>query len=280
VAHLEEYVEADRAAVESFLRHPDGLHLYLLSRLEPPLRGIGFVFRREDRIEGFAWIGTGQNLVLAGEDDEFLRAVADLAAEHERSWLMGVGPWGATTDFLGRYLPKGTRTPRLDRSQGFYVQKPDTLPPLREPTLAAATPADREEVTGAAARMSAEDFEIDLWRIDRDAVRRGVTRRIREGRTWVCRRDGHLAFKVDVELSPPHGGQVEGVYTEESLRGHGIASRCMAELGHRLLDDLPMLTLHVSTANTPALRAYENAGYRRAAELRLAIFPHPRRGVR
>ena len=193
---------------------------------------------------------------------------------------MVVGPWGPVSDFMARYLPRGTRKPRLDRPQGFYVQNPDSVAALHEPDLVRAASSDRDAVTGAAARMSAEDFEIDLWRIDREAVRKGVSRRVEEGRTWICRANGVLAFKVDLEPCPPHGAQVEGVFTTEALRGHGIASRCMAELGHRMLSELPMLTLHVSSVNTAACRAYENAGYRRVAELRLAIFPHSRRPVR
>ena len=70
----------------------------------------------------------------------------------------------------------------------------------------------------------------------------------------------------------PPGAQVEGVFTAEDRRGQGIASRCMAELGRRLLAEVPLVTLHASERNTAALRAYERAGYRQVDRLRLVIF--------
>ncbi len=262
----------DQAAAEALLAEPPGVHLYLRSRLGRPGTGRAFSFRRGPRIGGAAWFGSGRNLVLAGEDPAFLDALAHLARERERGWIMVLGPHDPVSGFLERYLRLTERRPRLDRRQVYYLQRAETLPPLREERLRKARESDLSELAAAAARMSAEDFEIDPWRIDRTAVRRGVQAKIREGRAYVYREEGRLAFKLDLAIREPYGGQVEGVYTVEDRRGRGIATRCMAELGHRQLRELPCLGLHVAEKNTPARRAYERAGYRPVADLRLAIF--------
>ena len=272
MANLTAFTEADRGEVMAFLAHPDGLHVYLQSRLDGQ-EGEAFVWRDRGRVEGLAWFGPGRNFVIAGDAAGLAGALAPLARERERSWVMVVGPHGVTSDFLFRFHRLGGRRPRLDRAQTFCVQRRETLPPLREPGLLAATEGDLPELSAAAARMSAEDFEIDPFRIDREAVRRAMAAKVRTGRAFLCREEGRLVFKVDMAVVHPAGGQVEGVFTAEDSRGRGIATRAMAELGHRFLEELPLLTLHVNSRNAPALRAYQKAGYVPVADLRLAIFP-------
>jgi ribosomal protein S18 acetylase RimI-like enzyme len=271
VENLTPYRAADRADVERFLAEPPRIQLYLLSRLTTG-RGEGHVFRRGGRVRGFAWFGRGRNLAFAGDSPAFLTALAELAANREMSWVMMVASHGPATDFLAGYLPRTRRKARLDRAQAFYALTAADRTGLREPRLRPATEADVDLLVPAAARMSGEDFEIDAWRIDREAVRHSMATKVREGRAFLLEEDGRLLFKVDLAVRHPEGAQIEGVFTPEECRGRGIASRCMAEVGRRLLADVPEVNLHVSAENAPAIRAYEKAGFRRKAELRLVIF--------
>jgi ribosomal protein S18 acetylase RimI-like enzyme len=268
------YDPGDRDAVDAFLAEPPHLHIYLRSRFDDPDAGRGFVYREGGGITGFALFGSGQNLVLAGDRPGFLAELSKLAVRLERTWVMVLGPFAATTLFMDHYAEGGRRKPRLDRAQAFCVQTRETLPDVREPDLRLAETGDLEDLTVASARMSAEDFEIDPWKIDRTIVRRRMEAKVADGRSFVLRRDGYLAFKADLAVRVAEGAQIEGVFTAEDLRGQGIASRGMAEIGHRVLEELPVLTLHVSVRNHPALKAYERAGYVRTDELRLAIFPY------
>lgn len=264
------------AQVAEFLRRPPGLHLYLQDRLTAGSGGRSFTYVRRGRVEGFAFLGDGQNLVLAGDDPAFLRELATFAAANERAWQLVLGPWSETTDFLDAYRRYGSRKPRLDRTQEYMVQTADRLPPLSEPALRPATPADLEVMAAASARMSAEDFDLDLHLIDREKVRLGLATKVEKGHSFVLMENREVVFKADLSLLSERGGQIEGVYTAEDRRGQGIATRCMTEIGRRLLTMVPMLTLHVAADNTPAYKAYEKSGYRREAELRLAIFPYVR----
>jgi len=273
VAGLTAYTPDDREEIEAFLGDPPSLHAYLLSRLGRDDEGQAFVHRKRGRTVGAAWIGSGRNLVFAGEDEEFLEALAALALERERRWVMAVAPYAPASRFLELLAGRTRRRPRLDRAQAYYVVDADSLADLREPELRPATDGDLGALTAASARMSAEDFEIEPWRIDRAAVRRRVARKIREGRAFLYEEEGEVVFKADFAFCDPAGGQVEGVYTVGHRRGEGIASRCMAELCRRGLEEMPELTLHVSLRNAGAIRAYERAGFRRIGELRLTIFP-------
>ena len=267
------YEPADLTEVLQFLERPDGAHIYLASRLSPPERGRGWIYREKAEMRGFGWIGAGRNVLLAGADDGFVRAMAEILATEESAWVMIVGRWTPVSHILDLYHRQTARRPRLDRSQKYYVQTRDTVSDLREPGLRRATPEDLDDLAAAAARMSAEDFEIDLSNINRPAVRAAVEVKIAEERSFVLRDRGELIFKTDLACRGPEGAQVEGVFTLESRRGRGIASRCLAELGHRVLDTIPRVTLHVATRNHAARTAYENAGFRHEGELRLCIYP-------
>ena len=156
------------------------------------------------------------------------------------------------------------------------VQTPGCLPSCREPALRIATKQDLDVLSGASARMSAEDFDLDLYLIDREKVRAGLAAKVARKHSFALMENHEVVFKADLSVLCERGGQVEGVYTAEDRRGRGIATRCMAEIGHRLLGTVPMLSLHVASDNLPAFCAYEKSGYRRQAELRLAIYPYVR----
>jgi ribosomal protein S18 acetylase RimI-like enzyme len=274
VRSLRPLTPEERPEVRGFLHHPRGLHIYLESRLDSPEEGEGLVYRDRGRLAGFAWFGTGRNLVLAGEDPGFLDAVVREALEREARWLMLVAPWAPASIFLDAYLARTKRRPRLDRSQRFYAQDGSTLPDLGEADLEPAREEDLDELVPVSARMSSEDFEIDFWRIDKRQVRRRLVEKVRDGRAWVYREEGRIVFKADVAVTSPSGVQIEGVYTAEDHRGRGIASRCMAEVSRRLIATTPIVTLHVASHNTPARKAYERAGFLAGEELRLSIFPY------
>ena len=264
----------DRTDVQRFLLHPGGLHMYLESRLDAPGEGEGLVYREGGRVLGFGWLGKGRNLVLAGDDPAFLGALADYARGRDRDWVMLVGPWDPATDILKQFTIATGRKPRLDRAQVYYAQTRKTLAKLEEPRLRPARTEDLEELVPISARMSSEDFDLDFWRIDKSEVRRRIARKIQDARSWILRDESRILFKVDVAATTPGGAQIEGVYTAEDHRGRGIASRCMAELGRRLMETTDLITLHVAENNGAARKAYERSGYRPGDKLRLTIFPY------
>jgi len=120
--------------------------------------------------------------------------------------------------------------------------------------------------------MTEEDLEIPRGQIDTARLRAMSLRRIQDGKVWVIMEGSRLIFKTEEVARTPEGILVGGVYTQPKERGRGIASRAIASWARRLFDEgFEMLTLHVNAGNTPAIRAYERAGFRRHVELRLIL---------
>lgn len=145
--------------------------------------------------------------------------------------------------------------------------------PARDGPAVGLRPASLDEAPQIAALGRAMELE-DLGRVPADdaAWQATVRDRIAERRTWVVERGGEIVFQVHVGTRHALGCQIGGTYTVPSARGRGFATAAMAALIPILLADHPRVTLHVNEQNTPAVRVYENAGFRRATPFRLARF--------
>ncbi len=117
--------------------------------------------------------------------------------------------------------------------------------------------------------MMAEDLGLDPRTVDPTGHQRRVRGRVARGSTWVHRREGRIAFCVDVGTDFALGAQIGGTFVPPEFRGQGIATAAMRGVTAQLLRRVPMVTLHVNEANLPAVRCYESAGFERDAPFRL-----------
>jgi len=270
-------LETDRHAAVEFLRHHPEENVYLLSRIavdgvvnESSLAHGRFYGRFSgDELLGVVFFGHRKGLVLAGEDDEFLRAAARVALGPEAGWIILVGPRAASDGFLSHYRWRGQST-HLNRVQDFYVLRPDDLPHLAGAIRLAELP-DLDVVVEMSEQMLMEDFRLAPGSLSREGIRDSMRRKIREGRTYLAEERGRAVFKVDVSAQYRGGAQIEGVFTRPEVRGQGIASRSIAALSAELLGACGFVTLHVDQRNVPAKRAYEKAGFRLFSEFRLVL---------
>jgi len=132
-----------------------------------------------------------------------------------------------------------------------------------------ATLADQTDVMRNARAMEIEDLGRDPVTEDPSSFANSTVDRINDGRTWVSGAPGAICFQVSVGTRTGQGCQVGGTWVSPKLRGQGIATRAMRAVTARLLLQHPLVTLHVNEANTPAVSAYERAGYHRGAAYRL-----------
>ena len=159
--------------------------------------------------------------------------------------------------------------PRLRYSQRLYVC--DTPPAGAGLQLRQARLEEAEQVAALAAQMMIEDLHIDPRLPSPQRHLASVRARIDKGSTLVAAQDGSIVFQLNIGTRCPLGVQVGGTFVPPAHRGRGLSTRGMVTACRLLLAQSAMVTLHVNEANTPAVRCYERAGFRRAAPFRLLI---------
>ncbi|MDP6931414.1 MAG: GNAT family N-acetyltransferase [Myxococcota bacterium] len=166
-------------------------------------------------------------------------------------------------------LWKGLGGPRsrLFFDQALYVCREVSAGPALE--VREARRSESEAVARMHARMMEADLGVDPGIADPPAHMRQVCARIRSGRTLVVEKGGELVFKLDVGTLVRHGAQVGGTWVPVAHRSQGIATQAVRGVCRRLLNRVPMVTLHVNEANEAAVRCYRSAGFGRARSFRL-----------
>lgn len=213
---------------------------------------------REPR--GVLYVAPTGALLPAGEADA---GPALAVAADDSDWRILVGAARICEPLLAAYPRSMFRRRPTWREQRFMVALPSTPRPDPEGFRAGRLP-DLEVVTEFACNLHVEDrMGAPISRSNRPAVRARMLESIAAGCTWVIERDGAVVAKVDVALrSARRGAQIAGVYVAPDHRGQGIGGAAVGAVTARLLaQGLPDVTLHVRVDNTPAIRAYERAGY-------------------
>lgn len=180
---------------------------------------------------------------------------------------MLVGP-RAASDALWDAWTAGEVEPDRFYDQRLYVlaERPPGPP---APGFRKARLSEWREIAHASGLMEHEDLGRNPHREYPALHERVVRERVRTGRTWVIERDGRLVFQINIGTALAEGAQIGGTWVPHARRGQGLATEGVRALCQHLLDHHPRVTLHVNEANTPAVRVYENVGFRRTEPFRL-----------
>jgi uncharacterized protein len=215
-----------------------------------------------ERLLGVLFLGNGGLVVFAADEPHVRRLFAEETWKERRRVRLVVGEWDAVTDVWGQLAASGLKADR-DWREVFMVVTPETLADEPDPGLVPAVPDDLPELIDVSARAYREETGENPLTAMGDGYVRHVTRNVDEGRTFIARVDGKIAFKAELSARCPIGAQIVGVFTEPALRGKGYARRGVAELSRRLMGEggLPAVCLFVREDNLAARRAYERAGF-------------------
>ncbi len=206
--------------------------------------------------------GTGGTVLDASDPGAF----PDLAAAARDSAVAPrhiVGLEEITTPFWEAYAPPGL-VPLWDRREPVYViERNDLRPPRPERvSLAQATDADTAGLVENSARQYVEDLKVDRRAQDPAGFHSRHAAEVRDGRWWVVRERGRIAFQVHVGPENAHVVQLGGVFTAPEARGRGVATRALGALVDLMLQRRPAVSLFCDAANAPACRVYEKIGFR------------------
>src|SRR5688500_4479613 len=215
------------------------------------------------RLTGVLIVGHGGLVVFAADEPHVRRLFAEEAWKERQRVRLVVGEWDAVSDVWGQLAAAGLKADR-DWREVFMVVTRETLAAEPDPGLIPAVRDDLTELIDVSARAYREATGEDPLAAMGDGYIRHVTRNVEEGRTFLVREGGRIAFKAERASRCPIGSQIVGVFTEPALRGRGLARRATAELARRLLDGPPAppaVCLFVREDNAPARRAYDRAGF-------------------
>jgi ribosomal protein S18 acetylase RimI-like enzyme len=255
----------DRPGLDLILRFCDEEPVERVFLEDIARRGLG---RFVGVVEGTALTAlchVGANVVPSGRD---VGALARAAARGEPRMI--VGEERAVTELWS--AASGQMPAPIDDRAGqpvFVLARP---PEPGGTGLRAATLEDLPDLVPACAAAYYEEVGVDAHGRDPDLFQYRTRSQIELGRSWLWTEDGRIRFKAEASAWTPTAIQLQQVWVDPELRGHGYAKRALADLCRRLLEHVPTVCLFARAENVPALGLYEAIGMTRTITYRSLIF--------
>jgi GNAT superfamily N-acetyltransferase len=207
----------------------------------------------------------GANVVPSGRGCEVF---ADVTVAARPKMLIGNE---AAVSELWVALQRRMPAPRDDRP-GQPVFSISTAPEPGDAELRAAGRADLEMLLPACAATHEGELGLDPLAADAEGFRRRTLQQIEEGRSWIWTRDGTILFKAEASAWTPHAVQLQQVWVDPGVRGHGYGRRGLSDLIRLLLERVPHVCLFVRADNPAAIRLYETIGMQHVGNYRSVLF--------
>ena len=221
-------------------------------------RGKFFGYRdMNGHLEGVALVGHAT--LMETVSDRALQALAHVARDCPYTHMI-MGEQERVNDFWKNYAELG-QTPRLACREWLLELKKPERSVKGISSLRLATEEELDLVMPIQAQLALHESGVDPMKVDPAGFRRRCLRRINQGRTWVLVEDGKLIFKADVISETNEVIYLEGIWVAEDRRNGRVGSRCMNELGRRLLQNADSICLLANELNVGAVNFYRKCGF-------------------
>ena len=269
--------EGDRSRLAQLLDADPMRSIFLASRvaqygLAPHRLGCPVLaYERGGRL--LAALHCGVNLFLVGTAPEALDAFVDSLGPRAQTQSI-VGPAEVIPGFLSRLEDRWGASWSSVRSMRPHqpVMRLDTdacIPGderVRRIELADAGP-----YFDAAVAMYTE--EVGESPLDAsNSYRFFVHSLIRAGRSFGALTGGKVWFKADIGAIYGQACQIQGVWLDPAVRGHGLSEAAMAQAIKLARQSWPVVSLYVNSYNTRALRLYQRIGFTQVGELATVLY--------
>lgn len=224
-------------------------------------RGTFYGYRNNDNgeLEGIALIG--HSTIIEARTDEAIKAFAWIARQSDAPLHFLIAAGNSVEIFWGYYV-EDNRAPRLMCTELMFEMKFPV--PVKEfvPDLRKATKEDLMLVAEAHAQVAFEESGVNPLERDKERFLERTLIRIEKGWCWVVVRDGKLLFKVDVVAQTSAVAYLEGIYVKPEMRGRGVGSNCLSQVGRDLLLESKSICLLSNIELQYAHKAYKKAGFK------------------
>ncbi|MEU6999059.1 GNAT family N-acetyltransferase [Nonomuraea sp. NPDC046570] len=215
----------------------------------------------------------GANLVPVNAGSEAVHAFADRARRQGRRCSSIVGPSQAVELLWERLEPHWGRARAIRWAQPVMATT-QKAPVPADPMVRRVRPEEFDILLPACVAMFTEEVGISPNGGDGGALyRTRVAELIRIGRSYARIENGRVVFKAEIGAVTPQACQIQGVWVDPSLRGHGYAVAGMASVVEAALACFaPIVTLYVNDFNHSARAVYRKVGFREVDTFMSVLF--------
>ncbi len=222
-------------------------------------RGAFYGVRNEvGELEGVALIGHAT--LMETRAARTVCAFAEIAQQCSSAHMI-LGEQERIEEFWSQYQAGG-QPMRLACRESLFELRHQTGLGQKVEDLRLATLAELELIIPIQAKMAQDESGINPLERDAEGFRQRCRRRIEQGRSWVVVRDGELLFKADIISDTEEVIYLEGVWTNQKLRGSGLGIDCMSQLAKELLQSTKAISLLVDQRNKRAQAFFGKCGFR------------------
>lgn len=270
--------EGDLPGIVELLRADPVTNVFVASRVRHggvdeftlgcPLWG----FETDGRLRSLLHVGS--NLVPVNADPAAVDAFVEHTGRFRRCSSM-VGPAEVVLalwqGLARRWGPSWGDVRELRRSQPVLTidTDPDADGDARVGPIAES---QLEAYLTASVRMYREEVGVDPSPGNPDSYRNHVRSLIRRGRAFGIVEGDRVVYKADLGAVCHGVSQVQGVWVDPELRGHGLAVPAMAATVRLARAIAPVVSLYVNDFNTAARRTYERVGFRPVGEFATVLY--------
>jgi predicted GNAT family acetyltransferase len=269
--------DAERAGVERLLdRSPyaaaqvaEQVAAYGLEWWRADARVFGYGPRRS--LESICWLGA--NVIPVGASPSAIAAFADLASMNARQCSSIVGP---ADEVLGLWERLATAWGPAREVRANQPLLATAAPPatFADPAVRLVRPDEIDALFPAAVAMYTEEVGVSpIGSHGPHSYRQRICDLVNARRAYARFVDGRVVFKAELAIVTRHTAQVQGVWTDPSYRGKGLATAGMAAVVRDALRRVaPTVSLYVNDYNEPARRVYERCGFRQVGTFASVLF--------
>jgi ribosomal protein S18 acetylase RimI-like enzyme len=210
----------------------------------------------------------GSNLVPVNADDDAIEAWAQFAGA-QRMCASIIGPSGVALALWHRLADRWgaswseTRNVRPHQPVMAITDPPSIAP---DPRVRRVTLDRWDAYTDAAVKMYTEEIGVSPMQGNPAGYRFYVRQLITSGRAFGIFEGRRAIFKADLGSVSASVCQVQGVWLDPELRGHGLAAPAMAAVVHLARSMVPTVSLYVNDYNLAARATYARVGFQQVGE--------------